>query len=89
MKKRMKALEDQIEKLTGTNVALTDTVRALQKEKNDSSGNTDIDRGSSDDGNNSSASDNSPMLFKARKVRLLCYLHAGSHLANQDDRSRL
>ena len=57
MKKKMKNLEDQIKKLTGTNSALTDTVRALQKEKTDAR----HDDSSEDD----SKENDSPMLFSS------------------------
>jgi hypothetical protein len=68
MKKRMKSLEDQIKKLTGTNTALADTVRSLQKEKADAHRNLDVDNGSGNDSDDSANGDGSPMLFKARKV---------------------
>jgi len=64
MKKKLKGLEDQIKKLSGTNAALTNTVRALQKGKQDTHHRTDND-GSSSDGE-----DDSPMLFASWKVRM-------------------
>lgn len=64
MKKKMKNLEDQIKKLTGTNSALTETVRALQKEKADTR---------HDDSNEDDSDENdSPMLFSSRKVYTFC-----------------
>jgi len=59
----MKSLEDQIKKLTGTNTALTDTVKALQKEKADTCRNSDDGSGSDD-----SDEGGSPALFAARQV---------------------
>ena len=70
----MKALEDKIKKLAGTNTALADTVRALQKEKTNINRDTAEGRGLSDkDGSDHSSSDSdsnkeSPMFFKAREV---------------------
>lgn len=76
MKKRMKSLEDQIKKLTDTNTALTDNIRTFQKEKVNARHNTDNDKtlsadenGDDDSGGDSEGNGNdSPMLFKARKV---------------------
>ena len=82
MKKKMKVLEDKIEKLAGTNAALTDTVRVLQKDKacrtNDDRGNSngtgdDSSDGGKDDGHNNGDSDDSPVLFSSRKA-CVCFL---------------
>lgn len=64
----MKALEDHINKLTGTNAALTDTVRALQKENAHARQHADEDRGSPEA---DSDEDDPPVLFSARKVNTL------------------
>jgi hypothetical protein len=68
----MKALEDKIEKLAGTNAALTDTVRALQKENIH---HNDSDRGASD----GSDENDSPMFFSARKVLVGLCIGSGAH----------
>lgn len=75
MKKKLKGLEDQIKKLTGTNAALTDTVRVLQKEKNTRRCTND-DRGSdgSEDEDDEDDGDDSPMLFSAQKVSISGYI---------------
>lgn len=65
LKKKMKGLEDQIKKLTGTNSALTDTIKAFQKEKADTRHHTDDDEGSDEE---NSDEGESPALFAARKV---------------------
>ena len=75
MKKKMKVLEDKIEKLAGTNAALTNTVRVLQKEKahyvQDDRGNSDGgNNNGDDDGHNNSDSDDSLTLFSSQKVRI-------------------
>lgn len=67
LRKKLKSLEDRVTKLTGTNTALTNTVRAFQKEKAHGRDDTDDDRGSNDNDDE----DDSPMLFSARKVCLL------------------
>jgi len=64
MKKKLKALEDKVEKLTGTNTALTDTVKAFQKEKACRVEKSGSDHDSSDNDN----SEDSPLFFSARKV---------------------
>lgn len=85
MKKKMKALEDKIKALTGTNAALTDTVRVLQKEQSNDlhDGNKDGNAGNNDDNSDDSSSDHdrdSPMYFKAREVRIPH--HSGLHFAH-------
>jgi len=80
MKKKLKGLEDQIKKLVGTNTALTDTVKALQKEKTSTRHHTDNNGGSSED---DSDEDNSPMLFAARKVYALSPLLHRLTIANR------
>ena len=74
MKKRMKALEDKIGKLTETNAALTDTVRAMKKEKANCA---DDDRGNYDSDGEDSNTDDLPMLFLSRKVCLGLSVQSG------------
>ena len=60
----MKALKDKIEKLSRTNTALTDSLRAMQKESAcacDNRGKKDSSEGDSDE-------DDSLMLFTAQNV---------------------
>jgi hypothetical protein len=67
--KKMKALEDRIATLTGSNAALTDTIRSIRKRNTDTHHDDDNDSGASN--NNDEDSDDgadSPMLFKSRKV---------------------
>lgn len=69
MKKRMKSLEDRIEKLLETNEALTGTIRTLKKQ--DHAHRTDADENRGDRNCSDSDSDDqndSPMLFSSRKV---------------------
>ena len=66
LKKKLKGLEDQIKRLTGTNAALTETIKASQKEKAEARHRTDEDDEGSDD--NNSDEDESPALFASWKV---------------------
>jgi hypothetical protein len=77
LKKKMKALEDKIEKLAGTNMALTDRVRSLQKEKVH---HADSDRGTIDSGDDV----DSPMFFSARKVQVRLFIRSGMHLTGSN-----
>ena len=71
LKKKLKNLEDRIEKLAGTNVALTDSLRAMQKEKTHAARHRtdDDDGGEGDSSDDDSNEDDSPMLFTSRKAR--------------------
>ena len=71
LKKKLKALEDWIEKMTRTNAALTDTVRALQKEKADTCHHADDQEIMTEEDTDL---DDSPMLFAAWKVPILSSL---------------
>ena len=64
LKKKMKALKDKIEKLSGTNMALTDSLRAMQKESAHACDN----RGEKDSSEGDSDKDDPPMLFTAWNV---------------------
>lgn len=57
--------------MTGTNAALTDTVRALQKEKADTRRHADDQEITTEEDTDL---DDSPMLFAARKVPILSSL---------------
>ena len=70
LKKKMKALKDKIEKLSGTNTAPTDSLRAMQKESARACDN----RGEKDSSEGDSDEDDSPMLFTARNVRISGHL---------------
>jgi hypothetical protein len=69
MKKRMKALEDQITKMAETNDILTSTVKVLREENRAycDTGDRGSDDESSDDGSHQK---DSPMFFSSRKVGL-------------------
>ena len=77
----MKALEDKIEKLSGTNMALTDSLRAMQKESAHARDNRDENNSSKDD----TDEDNSLMLFTAQNVCVSGHL---SHLMYSTDRCK-
>jgi len=66
LKKKLKSLEDQIKKLSGTNTALTDTVRVLRKENADTR--RHADGGGDDTADSDSNEEESLALFAARKV---------------------